>query len=129
MTGAELVAHLASDCGQPQDVIRDLLQALADAVESELRAGQSATIPGLGAIHVFETTDKARPVKLSWYTEDGMRKRITEYLTSRRTVRAARPIGERPPWAQSVPAVAGPLSGTARGRAASRDPRRKRKAA
>jgi hypothetical protein len=113
VTGEELVQHLARDCEQPRDVVLDILRALADTVESELQARRSVTLPGLGSIQVFDSTDPARPVKVTWYTEDKLRKRLVESLraaAARRDTPPRRIPGARALWADSVSVVAEGLS-------------------
>jgi hypothetical protein len=109
MTGEELVVHLAKDCGQPQDIITDVLQALADTLAERLAAGIPVTIPGLATLSTFEGLGLAHEVKVQCRWTPELRARVTEGARQRAAAVAPRRVpGARRPGLPSTPVVAGP---------------------
>ena len=84
MTGEEFVAHLSQTCREPRDVIEDVLQALADTAENELRAGRALTVPGLCSVRVGVRlkgeTGQPGQIVLHWQSDRKMVTRLQAWV-------------------------------------------------
>lgn len=54
MTKAELIAAIAAKAGTTNAATGKVLDALAEVVTAELKAGNEPVIPGIGKLHVTE---------------------------------------------------------------------------
>ncbi len=101
MTPAELAGHLARECDESVDVVRDVLQALADTIRDELAAGRPAVIPGVGAFRPMSRPGKVPRRQVAWQADEALSRTVRETRPPDGTPAAGgsrRAPGERKGW-------------------------------